>query len=350
MKQPDSSQIDNLAKDLDAMATMDLTGLGVIGPMRSALYKKQPGPMCLGAAQHIQKALTGPDPLVLIVTGFPMGGGVPETDGPVGSALLARSLIKAFGARVVLVTDTGWEGCLEGACIGAGITPVRSDGGIPQKVPYLRQAYIQSVERDLQACHAVCDGMLRDWEPKLVISIERPGMNPKGTYHGMNGRSITGQVADLDYLFLKSQKAGIATLAVGDGGNELGMGLLKDELPLFIPQTSPQLEYGGTAAQQTADYLVVACVSNWGASCIVAALGLLLGRLDVLHTPQRERRSLELCSDRGAVDGGTLAPDPLADGVPAAEWEGLWVGIRGMLERGLGLNPDWRRESDGSGL
>ena len=339
-------QMESLAKDLDAMATMDLTGLGVIGPMRTALLAKQPGPMCLGAAKLIKEALDGPEPLVLIVTGFPMGGGVPETDGPVGAALLARALIKAFGARVVLVTDNGWEGCLEGACIGAGISPVRSNGGIPQKVPYLRQVYIQSVERGPQACHAVCDGMLRDWGPNLVVAIERPGMNSKGTYHGMNGRSISGQVADLDYLFQKSREAGIATLAVGDGGNELGMGLLKDDLPNFLPQTSPLLEYGGTAAQQSADYLVAACVSNWGASCIVAALGLLLGRLDVLHAPQRERRSLELCSARGAVDGGTLAPDPLADGVPAAEWEGLRAGIRGMLKRGLGLNQDWRRTQD----
>jgi hypothetical protein len=339
-------RMDELARDLDAFATLDLTGLGVIAPMYQALIKKQAAPMCLGAANFINRALSGPEPLVLILTGFPMGGGVPETDGPVGAALLARAFIKAFDARVVLVTDYDWVGALEGACIGAGITPVHTNGGVPQKVPYLRQAYVQAVDKGDQACRAVCDGMLRDWQPKLVAAVERPGKNHKGTYHGMNGRPLTGKVADLDYLFECSRKLGVPTLAVGDGGNELGMGLIKDELPAFIPQTSPGLPYGGTAAQQAADYLVVSGVSNWGASCVVAGLGLLLGRLDVLHRPRRESRSLELCAGRGAVDGGTLAPDPLADGVPAAEYEGLWRGLRGMMRRGLGLNVDWRREQE----
>jgi hypothetical protein len=319
-------RVAELARDLDAFATLDLTGLGVIAPMYKALCKVQKAPMCLGAASFINDALSGPDPLVLILTGFPMGGGVPETDGPVGAALLARAFIKAFDARVVLVTDHDWVGPLEGACIGAGITPVHHRQAGPQQSALPEAGLCAGVDKETQACRAICDGMLRDWQPKLVISIERPGKNHKGTYHGMNGRPLQGVVADLG-LFIETAKTGIPTLAVGDGGNELGMGLIKDQLPAFIPQCSPDLPYGGTAAQQAADFLVVSVVSNWGASCIVGGLGLLLGRLDVLHRPSRESRSLQMCAARGAVDGGTLAPDPLADGVLAAEYEGMWRGF-----------------------
>jgi Domain of unknown function (DUF4392) len=62
------------------------------------------------------------------------------------------------------------------------------------------------------------------------------------------------------------------------------------------------------------DYLVVAGVSNWGGYGIAAELGRLTG-LDLLHTPELERRLIERCVAAGACDGVTRRREPTVDGL-----------------------------------
>src|SRR5215470_1206400 len=53
---------------------------------------------------------------VLLTTGFSVGPGLPETDGPPGTASLGRAL-RALGAEVTYITDAapGGAGCARGA-------------------------------------------------------------------------------------------------------------------------------------------------------------------------------------------------------------------------------------------
>ena len=69
----------------------DLTGVGLIKNIYAALQKNQPGPACMNAAELIAETLKNGKGPVVIGTGFPEGGGAPETDGPVGAALYARA-------------------------------------------------------------------------------------------------------------------------------------------------------------------------------------------------------------------------------------------------------------------
>ncbi len=368
----DDRRADALAKALDEIAILDLACLGVASYLYLALESRQPGPMCMGAARFMLNALKrtrqtapplasnsaespngrnshagpGRSPVVMIATGFPMGGGVPETDGPVGAAMLARALAKTCGARSVIVTDEAFVEAVKAACIGAGLAPrlVAPDG--LEQVSYLNAVHILPFPLEDDACRARCDTALDSMNPALMVAVERPGKNIKGVYHGMNGRPLAGYVADIEPLFSMARERGAPFLAIGDGGNEVGMGLIREDLSAVLPQA----EHcgcpcgGGAAAVLEADYLVTASVSNWGAACVIAALSVLTDRPDALHAPEEERRAIELCANSGAVDGVSLSPVPAVDGVSAEEWEGLMTVLHGMVRRGVTDQGDWRRD------
>ena len=62
-------------------------------------------------------------------------------------------------------------------------------------------------------------------QPTAVISIERPGLAEDGRYYNMRGEDITARCAFFDpFLTLAS----CPTIAIGDGGNEIGMGSIVD--------------------------------------------------------------------------------------------------------------------------
>ena len=97
--------------------------------------------------------------------------------------------------------------------------------------------------------------MLEDLQPALLISIERCGRNRNDEYLNMRARDITPQTARLDYLF----DGGVPSVGIGDGGNEIGMGNLVDVIPSVdsLPDDP---------AISRVDRLVIASVSNWGAT------------------------------------------------------------------------------------
>jgi hypothetical protein len=214
-------------------------------------------------------------------------------------------------------------------------------------VSYLNPVYILPFPREEQTCRERSERVMANMRPHLMVAVERPGKNVEGVYHGMNGRPLAGYVADIEPLFEMAREGGVPVLGIGDGGNELGMGLIRDDLGGFLPQaTSCGCPCGkGTAAVFAADYLVVASVSNWGANGVIAGLAVLTQNRDVLHYPDRERRAIELCANSGAVDGVHVSPVPAVDGIPAEEWEGLLTTLRGMVHRGKDVHGDWRRQT-----
>jgi D-glutamate cyclase len=100
------------------------------------------------------------------------------------------------------------------------------------------------------------------------------------------------------------------TIAVGDGGNEIGMGNVHARL-------AREGRLAATIASTVrVDHLVVAGASNWGAYGIVAQLGRLSGER-LLHTPEDERRLIAACVEAGAVDGITRRRERTVDGLDA---------------------------------
>ncbi len=221
---------------------------------------------------------------VAIATGFPIPpNNRPETDGPVGAAVLARA-IERLGGRPVFVVDARTEPVVSAVAASAGVEHVKT------------------------VSPAAARTWLEGGRFAAIVTIETPGVTADGSYRTMTGDDITAAVDPVDGLVDQAVARAVPTIAIGDGGNEVGMGAIRSAVETHI-------EFGKTIACVTAvDTLVVAGVSNWGAYGIVAALSNRTGR-QLLHTPIEEQRLLDVAVDTGAVDGVSGASTATVDGI-----------------------------------
>jgi D-glutamate cyclase len=250
-----------------------------------------------------------------LITGFYVPQGSPpaaETDGPLGTALLAKGLLEV-GIPCRVATD---EPCA-GACAAA-----------------LASAGLRDVVTDTVALGAPLVPLIETWRHAGIthaISIERCGRSADGAPRNMRGEDIGSYTAPLDDLFSAGPWE---TIAVGDGGNEIGMGTISRSL------IARHIAHGETIASVTAArHLIVAGVSNWGAYALVGALATLredwrrtlLGCLDeTLH-----RTVLEAMIEHGpAVDGVSRLATPTVDNLDIATHHRMLRMIRTLVERG----------------
>jgi hypothetical protein len=230
-----------------------------------------------------------------ILTGFFVPRATPpaaETDGPAGAALLALALSR-IGVRCRLLTDDACRTACEAALSGAGLTNVPVDAVAPDA----------PLDPVIEAWRAL--GI--DW----MIAIERCGQSADGSPRNMRGEDIGAHAAPLDRVFTAGPWR---TIAIGDGGNEVGMGTLP------VGLITREIPLGATIACVTpADFLIAAGVSHWGAYGLIAGLavsdaGWRKTLLDCLD-PAIDQRILETLVERGpAVDGVTLHQTPTIDG------------------------------------
>ncbi len=123
--------------------------------------------------------------------------------------------------------------------------------------------------------------------------------------------------ARVDYLFDKALRRGLPVVAVGDGGNEIGMGKVAKAVRTHIPfgnHCSCGCG-GGLGAMTGADVLVTAACSNWGCTAIAAAMAARAGDARLLHTPQAEERLLEAMVQNALVNSTHGIIDPNVDGI-----------------------------------
>lgn len=240
---------------------------------------------------------------VLIVTGFPiLPSGVGETDGPTGAVNIARALILS-GKDCALVTDSATFDILKATAVAFGLNcPVYN-------VP-------------LDGADGYCKNMLERFAPSHIIAIERPG-KIAGNYRNMRGMIIDEFVADTDCLF--DYFSGV-TIAIGDGGNELGMGSLK--------------QYAGSPndwADKPSDYPMVAGISNWWGWGIGALISLELGK-NILPTLEEEELILVAAVKVGAIDGVSKKQEVTVDGVSLEDNLEFLQKIHNLLNKELKNN------------
>ena len=250
-----------------------------------------------------------------LITGFfvPRGDvAAPETDGPVGTALLAAALA-ACGVPARIAVDT--------PCAAAVRAAVDATGG---------GAAVDEVGVGDQAG---LDKLVKDWRDAGVshaIAIERCGRGVDGKPRNMRGVDVGQWTAPLDDLFLASSWV---RLAVGDGGNEIGMGRLPAGL---IARTVPNGEK--IACITSCDHLVVAGVSNWGAYGLMAVLAVLRpdwsATIAKFLTAERDLAVTRATVDKaGAVDGVTARREATVDGF-GPEIHGPLIDELGRIARG----------------
>jgi len=276
----------DLANRLERLIARDVGGRG-IAPLAAAAAG---GLVRAAAALADARAVT-------ILTGFYIPAATPpaaETDGPIGAAFLAAALAQR-GVPVRVVTDHPCAPVVEAAIAAAGLAD-RCPVGAVAVGPGVGGEALEAVT----AAHDAAP-------PSHVVAIERCGPTGDGVPRNMRGEDISAHTAPLERLFTPPAYR----IAIGDGGNELGMGSLPPEL---IAQHIRQGEV--VACRVPADALIVAGVSNWGG----AALALLVGGAAVTDrvTGAAHDRLLDAIVAAGAVDGIRRAPSPSVDDLDAA--------------------------------
>jgi D-glutamate cyclase len=309
---------------IDRLVNLDIGGRGAEG-LYEAARESTGGALAMTAARRLGERLKPGDP-VLMTTGFMaralVAPSIGETDGPPGTAVLARALQKSLGVLPIVVTDEQLVPAVGSVLQAAGFSLLELDEARQATAPGGRRtaaAVVLSFPADDESANVAADRLLDELRPRFSISVERPGRNVAGYYHDMRGQGFQAGPARTDLLMERAQERGIPLLAVGDGGNEIGMGLVRDAVMEHVPfGNSCRCPCGrGLAARTRADLLVTAAVSNWGCYAIVAGMAILKGDSSILHTAGAERRLLEASARAGLIDSVSGCVDDGVDGLPA---------------------------------
>ena len=261
----------------DILVARNLRGMKTVQPHLEAGY-------CMRAARILQQCRGN----ILIGTGFPVVKTF-ETDGPVGAIAMYEAFEK-LGATPSIVC-------------GRPLSQALADR---YRVHEIRVGDHDQREHEAQEA-------LEQFHPDAIISIERPGQAADGGYYNMRGENISENTACFDSFMNMSD---CPTIAIGDGGNEIGMGKVAKALQglNIVPSTT------------TCDELIVADVSNWGAYGIISFLSVwnkrdLLGEIVPLDI-------LRYISELGSVDGVTRINQLTEDGLDVSEGESVLLELR----------------------
>ncbi|BCF95957.1 hypothetical protein PPGU19_005260 [Paraburkholderia sp. PGU19] len=272
-------------------------------------------PLSSLAARKLSDTLSSGD-IVFIATGAGTAPTLPqgETDGPVGAAVLARALTLAFGVRVVLVTEEahGAPVMAVAAVINGELAEMGRTGAVSTV------CFPLGIERGQDIAHT----LMEEYRPRAVIFVERDGPNKEGYFHGVRGDCRNPEDVGHVYLLAElARKRGVLTIGIGDGGNEVGFGAVRDAITAVHPLGGKSLagHASGVVTVTATDIVVSASVSNWGAYAIAAALAARKKDPNVLHTPKLEHILIDATVRAGARDGATSKAEVAVDGI---NWEG----------------------------
>ena len=312
------SAIDNR---LDALVSLDLGGRGV-EHLYTAARERQGGSL-VGAAADALAAIPERSN-VFVTTGSVsrawISPTIGENDGPAGLAAIVRALSLAKKALCIAFVEETLIESTSAILTTAGLTVLpyeqatiaRDDGSLA----------VVSVEPfpidDVNAKEA-SRALIAKYQPALFFSTERVGRNVDGIYCSMRGIDYGMGRARIDFMFDEARSQGIPTVAVGDGGNEIGMGVVADAVRKHVkfgdarPDGSP-----GIGAVTGTDALVTAACSNWGCYAIAGAFAARMGRRSLVHTPPLEAALLRRGVDVGLINSVDNVVDGNVDGLPEA--------------------------------
>lgn len=195
-----------------------------------------------------------PKPHVGIIAGFFVRHAEPpspETDGLNGLGQLAAGLTEA-GIRVTAISDAP---CAK--AVWAVTKALPHEVGL--EIVAVSPESVRQLRRKLEADDAPLTHL---------IAIERCALGSDGKPHREHGWDISGDTAPLDYLFEdQGWTAPWKTIGIGDGGNEIGMGVLPADIVEKDIPNGPLI-----AARTKADFLIVSGIANWGAYALLGAV------------------------------------------------------------------------------
>jgi len=239
---------------------------------------------------------------VLIVTGFIIPPWFrAEHDGPAGAVTLARALNLGLDLTPVIVAEKVVNERITGLAEACGfeVAPYHEAKKFPRRIA------LEDLPSNSNIAKKRAKGILDEMKPSLIIAIEKASPNEKGVYHTGVGYDVTSIEGKVEYLMEEAKSRGIYTIGIGDGGNEVGMGCIKETIKRVLPTGA---DCGcpcgaGTHSGIATDLLIVAMVSNWGAYAIEALLAIAKGKPEIMHDRNLEERVFQ-----AAVSGGFIDP------------------------------------------
>ena len=345
----ESHSLVKLCDGIDRLVSIDLPRRGVIGLLYSAAREQAGMPLSLKAARVLQSGLSSGG-IVAIATGWldrpHVSLDIAETDGPPGAAVLARALHVGFGAIPFVFVEKQIVEPTKAVIHAAGLRCVEPEETLAAKggSGALHAASVIALPSDRPAAEAMAKDFLSRFDIRAFVAVEKGGENKCGRIRPSRGADTTAALSKADALLDACRERSIPSVGIGDGGNEIGMGLIRDRVAgtlrnsLGPDGTSDDgvMPFGAT------DALVAATVSNWGAYGVAAALALILGRPDVLHTVEMEEAILRASAAAGFIDGVTGYVGPSADGLPLA----VQLAVVRLLRTFVGEEVDtaaWKR-------
>jgi D-glutamate cyclase len=260
------------------------------------------------------------DSTVILVTGTGNPVWLPngETDGPSGVAVLAR-VLAALGVRTCVLSEKRFLPGIAASVQAAGV-PLLEEAAWRQRSNAALALEFPTGPEDGQ----VFVDSLMDRLPGIssVFFIEKPGPNIRGVFHNSSGKpKDSGWVAHAQLLAEAATQRKLLTVAVGDGGNEIGFGRIRSQLTDLHPYGNdcgcPC--HAGLLDNTEVDFLLPASVSNWGGYAIGCALALQSRRFTLMPAWDDVQRSIQAPITCGAFDGYSGLAVASVDGTsPAA--------------------------------
>ena len=275
----------NLGKNLDDLANLDPRGYGVCKLLYKAAYEYTCKPLCLNSAELLCDVLKKGG-TVFILTGFVLAPyNKAETDGVISSVLLASALEKIFGVRAVMI------------CPEEAVCAVRK---LSETVG--SKAEIIVFTKDSEKADEMAETILLSGYPDAVISVECPSANKNGVYHNAGGTDVSALESKTDVLFDKLVKAGVPNIAIGDLGNEIGMGTISDCIINKIPSDCHCCGKGGITAETKADNIITATTSDWGCYALICMLAFMTDNHEIMHDSSMQIKLMNIAARNGLID------------------------------------------------
>ena len=300
----------NVGENLDVLMNLDPRGYGVCRILYAGSRELTGRPLTMNAAEKLCGVVKENDP-VFILTGFVLlPHRVPEMDGMVSSMLLARALVVAFGAKPVIICP---EDCVEAVKKCSSVVGLHVYEDLKKVMDLPLSMGVAAFTKNQGWAKGQAEEILSQVMPKAVISVEAPGANGCGVYHNAVGQDVTELEARADVLWNILRERGVLNIAIGDLGNEIGMGAIADHIRKYVPFTDHGECCcgcgGGILAASSADNVITATCYDWGCYGLMAALAYLKRDMEILHREEMEAEVMRVASRSGMIDmTGSLLP------------------------------------------
>ncbi|MEX1031155.1 MAG: DUF4392 domain-containing protein [Paenibacillaceae bacterium] len=311
-----------IGERVDQLISLDVASRNVIHMLYPFARNKGSEPLTMAAAKLL-KQHSKPGEYTFIATGWPdrphVTPEIAETDGPPGAALLARALHIGLGAIPIILIEEHLVSAMGKVLEATGLRVISPEEALKahHSAAPIHAASVIGFPSDFDEAEKKAKSLIQNFRPTAITVIEKGGVNEKREIHTSRGAETTKWMAKVDLLIEEAANHNIVTIGIGDGGNEIGMGNIQDDIRCHVPfgEKCNCGCGGGIAPVNRVDVLVAASISNWGAYGVAACIAALCKDINVFHDAEMEERVLKASADAHFIDGITGLVDSSADGL-----------------------------------